>query len=177
MTTSRPQNPFLRHGGKILLAVLVAGIAGHTYVETPGIAPFTWAFKWLLGPLIVTAILIVFLQKELLLRKFKSWPLVLFMMLAFLAACMACGAGYANIANTWVSQPKQVMISGEVIAKEDSQGPFGASKKIRIKNASTGDISTLTVSQDEFLRLNPGDLYRRTMTEGLLGFPFAPRGH
>lgn len=174
MATAR--NPLLRHAGKLVLALLFLGMTRHAYAETPYNAPYAWAFKWLLGPLVISVILLVFLQKEKLVKKLKSWILIFFLMVFAVMAGMISGAGYINIINTWVANPKQVMIQGTVTEKRESQSPFGQpSKQIRIKNAETGSITTLTVMPDEYTRINVGDIYRRSMTEGLLGYPFSRR--
>ena len=86
MATAR--NPLLRHAGKLVLALLFLGVTGHAYAETPYNAPYSWAFKWLLGPLVITVILLVFLQKEKLVKKLKSWILIFFLMVSAVMAGM-----------------------------------------------------------------------------------------
>lgn len=163
---SQPQKTRSRMRLKILLALLVLGLTGHAYAETPYLAPYHWALKWLLAPLVVAAVIYTSRQ-----RKEQSWIKLMLTAAAIVTTGMISGSGYANVINTWISSPKQVMIEGTITGKSESLGLTGTTRKVHLQS-KTGAQTSVMVATDEFNQLNVGDIYRRSMTEGLLGFPF-----
>lgn len=171
-----PKKSFLtRHGTKLILASVILGIAGLNYAETPYNAAIYWALRWVTGPVILLTILYVYVQKEALLTQYKSWVRVVMITIALMLAGLIMGAGAANVVNTWVKEPKQTTLQGLVVDKLESSSPLGGGKQVRIQNPDTGKITSVVVSSGEYETLIPGSIYRRSMNEGLLGFPFLRR--
>lgn len=156
---------------RVFIGYLLISLFFHAWIDCEFNAEFNFAFKYLAIPSIIASCLIfaVFGRKEM--KLFGTFARILLPPLFGVGFVLLTG-GYVSFLNTVIEPQVPVVVQGKVINKGRIKGKGSPSHYFDIESISASSVDTvrLNVKKNEYSRIGNGEVYRRDMTRGGLGF-------